>query len=91
MQENYTGVADISVVDGKIKKISSKPDVMTGKMLSYNEGQMNIEGTGQMPMVSKQIPVYDASGENVQEIAIDELVVGAEELSYVLVQERYVQ
>ena len=35
-------------------------------------------------MVSKQIPVYDASGENVQEIAIDELVVGAEELSYVL-------
>ena len=37
-----------------------------------------------MPMVSKQIPVYDASGENVQEIAIDELVVGAEELSYVL-------
>ena len=84
MQENYTGVADISVVDGKIKKISSKPDVMTGKMLSYNEGQMNIEGTGQMPMVSKQIPVYDASGENVQEIAIDELVVGAEELSYVL-------
>ena len=69
MQENYTGVADISVVDGKIKKISSKPDILTGKMLSYNEGQMNIEGTGQMPMVSKQIPVYDASGENVQEIA----------------------
>ena len=42
MQENYTGVADISVVDGKIKKISSNPDVMTGKMLSYNEGQINI-------------------------------------------------
>lgn len=46
MEENFTGVCDIEISGSKVKKIQIKPDDISGVMLSYGDGTMQIAGQG---------------------------------------------
>ena len=62
MEESFTGVCDIEISGSKVKKIQIKPDDISGVMLSYGNGTMQIAGQGDIPMQSDKLPVYDETG-----------------------------
>ena len=62
MEESFTGVCDIEISGSKVKKIQVKPDDISGVMLSYGDGTMQIAGQGDIPMQSDKLPVYDETG-----------------------------
>ena len=84
MEENFTGVCDIEISGSKVKKIQIKPDDISGVMLSYGDGTMQIAGQGDIPMQSDKLPVYDETGTSPKEIAVSDLIIGSETLSYIL-------
>lgn len=84
MEEQYTGVADIKIHDSKIEKVQVKPDDIDGVMISYGNSTMQVAGQGEIPMQSDKIPVYDATKELPEEIAVSDLIIGSETLSYIL-------
>ena len=84
MEESYSGVADIEIHNSKIEKVQVKPDDIDGVMISYGTGQMQVSGQGEIPIQSEQIPVYDATTDEVREISISDLIIGSETLSYIL-------
>ena len=84
MEENFTGVCDIEISGSKVKKIQIKPDDISGVMLSYGDGTMQIAGQGDIPMQSSELPVYDETGTSPKEIAVSDLIIGSETLSYIL-------
>ena len=84
MEENFTGVCDIEISGSKVKKIQIKPDDISGVMLSYGDGTMQIAGQGDIPMQSSELPVYDETGAAPKEIAVSDLIIGSETLSYIL-------
>ena len=84
MEENFTGVCDIEISGSKVKKIQIKPDDISGVMLSYGNGTMQIAGQGDIPMQSSELPVYDETGTSPKEIAVSDLIIGSETLSYIL-------
>ena len=53
-------------------------------MLSYGDGTMQIAGQGDIPMQSSELPVYDETGTSPKEIAVSDLIIGSETLSYIL-------
>lgn len=84
MEESFTGVCDIEISGSKVKKIQIKPDDISGVMLSYGNGTMQIAGQGDIPMQSDKLPVYDETGAAPKEIAVSDLIIGSETLSYIL-------
>ena len=84
MEENFTGVCDIEISGSKVKKIQIKPDDISGVMLSYGDGTMQIAGQGDIPMQSSELPVYDETGTSPKEISVSDLIIGSETLSYIL-------
>ena len=66
------------------KKIQIKPDDISGVMLSYGDGTMQIAGQGDIPMQSDKLPVYDETGTSPKEISVSDLIIGSETLSYIL-------
>lgn len=84
MEESFTGVCDIEISGSKVKKIQVKPDDISGVMLSYGDGTMQIAGQGDIPMQSSELPVYDETGTAPKEIAVSDLIIGSETLSYIL-------
>lgn len=67
-----------------MKKIQVKPDDISGVMLSYGNGSMQIAGQGDIPMQSDKLPVYDETGTSPKEISVSDLIIGSETLSYIL-------
>lgn len=45
---------------------------------------MQIAGQGDIPMQSDKLPVYDETGTSPKEIAVSDLIIGSETLSYIL-------
>lgn len=45
---------------------------------------MQIAGQGDIPMQSSELPVYDETGAAPKEIAVSDLIIGSETLSYIL-------
>lgn len=45
---------------------------------------MQIAGQGDIPMQSDKLPVYDETGAAPKEIAVSDLIIGSETLSYIL-------
>ena len=84
MEESFTGVCDIEISGSKVKKIQVKPDDISGVMLSYGNGTMQIAGQGDIPMQSDKLPVYDETGTSPKEISVSDLIIGSETLSYIL-------
>ena len=84
MEESFTGVCDIEISGSKVKKIQVKPDDISGVMLSYGNGSMQIAGQGDIPMQSDKLPVYDETGTSPKEISVSDLIIGSETLSYIL-------
>ena len=84
MEESFTGVCDIEISGSKVKKIQIKPDDISGVMLSYGDGTMQIAGQGDIPMQSDKLPVYDETGTSPKEISVSDLIIGSETLSYIL-------
>ena len=78
MEENFTGVCDIEISGSKVKKIQIKPDDISGVMLSYGDGTMQIAGQGDIPMQSDKLPVYDETGAAPKEIAVSDLIIGSD-------------
>ena len=74
MEESFTGVCDIEISGSKVKKIQIKPDDISGVMLSYGNGTMQIAGQGDIPMQSDKLPVYDETGAAPKEIAVSDLI-----------------
>jgi stage II sporulation protein D len=84
----YTGVADLWLENGKIKKISAKSSAIEGVLASYTESTVQIEGYEPLACAGS-LPVYyrDGAGEGidaVQQIAVSDLIIGTSEVRLVV-------
>lgn len=81
------GVADLVFSDGKLQIVRKKEQEIGGKLLSYDESAIEIEGYGRISHTGK-IPVYELlDGETVTESSISKVVLGNMEVSYVIGEE----
>ena len=81
------GVADLIFSDGKLQIVRKKEQEIGGKLLSYDESAIEIEGYGRISHTGK-IPVYELlDGETVTESSISKVVLGNMEVSYVIGEE----
>lgn len=83
MEEDFTGIADVVIADGKIQKIYAKPDMIDGILLSYRDAVIEVQGYGELPRQEK-VPVYSLISGGVEEVSFDALVVGNSSLTYVM-------
>lgn len=79
-EENYTGVADIKIRDGKISKIYAKADSIEGTLDAYTDHSVQIKGYEELEYEGA-LPVYVLLGSGMAQQAIREkelkdLVVG---------------
>lgn len=78
------GVADLVFSDGKLQIVRKKEQEIGGKLLSYDESAIEIEGYGRISHTGK-IPVYELlDGKTVTESSISKVVLGNMEVSYVI-------
>ena len=81
------GVADLVFSNGKLQIVRKKEQEIGGKLLSYDENTIEIEGYGRISHTGK-IPVYELlEGEDVTESSISKVVLGNMEVSYVIGEE----
>ena len=81
------GVADLVFSNGKLQIVRKKEQEIGGKLLSYDENTIEIEGYGRVSHTGK-IPVYELlEGEDVTESSISKVVLGNMEVSYVIGEE----
>lgn len=80
--DDIKGICDIYFENSKIKKIIQKKDVIKGKLLSYNEKQIEVEGYGTIPCedVFRLYQTYD----NIIEKEKNEMVVGDDWIEFVV-------
>ncbi len=78
------GVADLVFSGGKLEIVRQKEQEIQGKLLSYDENIIEIEGYGRISHTGK-IPVYALlEGQDVTESSISKVVLGNMEVSYVI-------
>lgn len=75
------GVCDIVVKEGEICALRMKQDRIEGKLLSYDDAMIEIEGYGKISH-PKDVPVYQTYGE-VQEKSLTDVVLGNMQVTYV--------
>lgn len=75
-------LADISLKDGKITKVSVKKERITGKILSVQENAVEIEGYGLLPM-DDEFQILKTYGE-LQRQTLDDLLVGYDMQEFVV-------
>lgn len=75
------GVCDIVVKEGEICALRMKQDRIEGKLLSYDDAVIEIEGYGKISH-PKHVPVYQTYGE-VQEKSLTDVVLGNMQVTYV--------
>lgn len=75
------GVCDIVVKEGEICALRMKQDRIKGKLLSYDDAVIEIEGYGKISH-PKHVPVYQTYGE-VQEKSLTDVVLGNMQVTYV--------
>lgn len=85
--DNYTGVADIELSQGKITKIYAKSASIKGTLTSYSETSVQIEGYEPLAC-SEDLPVYfvtDQSGDaKVRQTSVKNLVIGNSQVELVV-------
>lgn len=95
LKENYSGIADVKVEDGAIRKMYTKSDYVMGVLNAYSADQMDIGDLGTVER-NEELPVYVVSDSGVAQGKFEDLIVGTS-LTYVfengsvcalLVQER---
>ena len=80
-------MADLGFSNGKLQIVRKKEQEIGGKLLSYDENTIEIEGYGRVSHTGK-IPVYELlEGEDVTESSISKVVLGNMEVSYVIGEE----
>ncbi len=79
------GVADIHVQDKKLLSIGRKQDFIEGKLLSYDEDMIEIEGYGRIAH-SKRMPVYQ-DYDVAEQLSISDIILGNMELKYIIGKE----
>lgn len=77
-----TGVADLTVKNGKLIAIGQKQDYIVGNLLSYDETTIEIEGYGKIAH-PKRVPVYQVYDE-VTERSVTDIVLGNMEVKYII-------
>lgn len=75
------GVCDIVVKEGEICALRMKQDRIEGKLLSYDDAVIEIEGYGKISH-PKHVPVYQTYGD-VQEKSLTDVVLGNMQVTYV--------
>ena len=83
--EVENGVCDLVFSNGKLDTILQKQDYIEGKLLSYDDTYIEIEGYGKIKHMGR-IPVYTTLGEAVEK-SISDVVLGNMEVSYIVGQE----
>lgn len=81
-QDLTEGVADITVKDGEITAISQKQDYIVGKLLSYDNTTIEIEGYGKIAHQGV-LPVYQVYDE-VKEVSVSDIIIGNMEVKYIV-------
>ena len=81
-QTILNGVADFIFLDGNINTIRQKQDYFIGRMLSYADDYIEIDGYGKLNH-SNRMPVYSVY-EEVKELTINEIVLGNMEARFVI-------
>lgn len=87
-RDNYTGVADIEIENGKITKIYSKSDTIEGKLVSYSNKKIQISGYEPLAY-DQRLPVYVLAGTQfgknpVRQKALSDLVIGNSKVKLVV-------
>lgn len=80
-----TGVCDLVFCSGTLTSIRQKQDSIQGKLLSYDNETIEIEGYGKIRHMGR-LPVYMTMGEAVEK-SISDVVLGNMEVSYIIGQE----
>lgn len=83
-ENEFTGVANIEIEDGKIKSIKSKPDIINGTLASFTNQNITFSSGESNELLNDQIPIYDVSGEEISEIDFGQLVLGGENIDLVM-------
>ena len=76
-----TGLCDIVIQDGEICALRVKRDMIEGKLLSYDDATIEIEGYGKISH-PKYLPIYQTYGE-VTEKKLSDIVLGNMNVTYV--------
>ncbi len=84
MEEAYTGIADIEIKNGRINKISIKPNYREGVIECFDDTSLSASEIGSLDFEDIKVPVYDLTGDEIKEYGMDNLVIGEENLRYVL-------
>jgi hypothetical protein len=83
LREAYRGVADVCIYDGAIRKIYTKQSQIDGTLLSYSADSVEVEGYGLLTR-SDSMRVYRVTEEVPEQIALSDLAVGTEALTYIV-------
>jgi stage II sporulation protein D len=83
LKESYQGVADLVIYENEITKIYVKRAQIDGRLLSYSEDDIEVEGYG-LIQTSDNLHVFCLTQENVEEMSLSDLVIGDDTLTYVV-------
>jgi stage II sporulation protein D len=83
LREAYRGVADVCIYDDAIQKIYTKQSQIDGTLLSYSADSVEVEGYGLLTR-SDSMRVYRMTEEVPEQIALSDLAVGTEALTYIV-------
>lgn len=87
LKENITDtICDIEWTDRKVSAIYKKEDKISGKVLSYNEEQIEISGYGTLPY-SGPLKIYKTYG-TVEELGKSKLVIGNLQADFVVAEKQ---
>ena len=82
-EDLHYGVADLVFCKRKLTGIRVKQDKIEGNLLSYDDVLIEIEGYGRLKHIGK-LPVYKKSGDVVTEVSLSDVVLGNQNVSYVI-------
>lgn len=81
-QKIQNKIGDLVIQDGKITKISIKPDIIGGKVLVANQSYIELEGYGKIPL-DENYKIYKIYGELSMEVT-NSILVGYEATDFVV-------
>ena len=83
LAQNYDGIADIIVSNGRITKVCIKPDGVEGTLEKYTDSILSM-GTDEHYSLKENVPVYQVIDGQVEEIVWNDLVIGTSKIKAVM-------
>ena len=83
LAESYTGIADIHIEGEKVSKIAIKPDVVSGVLESYTEGELVLKEHG-TERKNTSLPIYQIEEGQVKQREWTQMIIGVSNIQCVM-------